>query len=140
MSAPRPNRHLPPAPTGWPLLPVPKDGSLDYPALDDSVRQMIRVILLTRPNEQLLHPEFGVGLEQFLHGPNTITTRRRIRDAIAAGLERFEPRIAVDRIEVEPPREQGCPRPSLRTLSQALGVGFSGSCAGSRDGGAGGVT
>lgn len=101
MSAARPNRHLPPAPTGWPLLPVPKDGSLEYPALDASVRQMIRVILLTRPNEQLLHPEFGVGLEQFLHGPNTLTTRRRIRDAIAAGLERFEPRITVDRIEVE---------------------------------------
>jgi uncharacterized protein len=101
VSATRPNRHLPPAPTGWPLLPVLVDGSLDYPALDASVRQMIRVILLTRPNEQLLHPEFGVGLEQFLHGPNTLTTRRRIRDAIAAGLERFEPRITVDRIEVE---------------------------------------
>jgi hypothetical protein len=106
VSATRPNRHLPAAPNGWPLLPVPKDGSLDYPALDDSVRQMIRVILLTRPNEQLLHPEFGVGLEQFLHGPNTITTRRRIRDAIAAGLERFEPRITVDRIEVEPDSER----------------------------------
>jgi uncharacterized protein len=106
VSATRPNRHLPAAPTGWPLLPVPKDGSLGYPALDDSVRQMIRVILLTRPGEQLLHPEFGVGLEQFLHGPNTITTRRRIRDAIAAGLERFEPRIAVDRIEVEPDPER----------------------------------
>ena len=72
---------------------MPRDGSLDYPALDDSVRQTIRVILLTRPGEQLLHPEFGVGLEQFLHDPNTITTRRRIRDAIVAGLERWEPRI-----------------------------------------------
>ena len=98
----RPNRNLPAAPLGWPLLAGPAGGSLDYPALDDSVRQMIRIILLTRPGEQLLHPEFGVGLEQFLHGPNTITTRRRIRDAIAAGLERFEPRITVDRIEVEP--------------------------------------
>lgn len=106
MTATRPNRHLPPAPAGWPLLPVPRDGSLNYPALDDSVRQMIKVILLTRPNEQLLHPEFGVGLEHFLHGPNTITTRRRIRDAIAAGLERFEPRITVDRIEVEPDPER----------------------------------
>jgi phage baseplate assembly protein W len=101
MNGARPNRRLPPPPSGWPLLPVPRNGSLDYPALDASVRQMIRVILLTRPGEQLLHPEFGVGLEQFLHGPNTITVRRRIHDAIAAGLERFEPRITVDRIEVE---------------------------------------
>ncbi|MEM7021592.1 MAG: GPW/gp25 family protein, partial [Pseudomonadota bacterium] len=69
MSAPRPNRRLPPPPTGWPLLPVPKDGSLVFPSLDDSVRQMIKLILLTRPGEQLLRPQFGAGLEQFLHAP-----------------------------------------------------------------------
>jgi uncharacterized protein len=101
MAGTRPNRHLPATPLGWPLLSAPQQGSLAYPALDESVRQMIKAILLTRPGEQLLHPEFGAGLEQFLHGPNTITTRRRIRDAIAAGLERWEPRITVDRVEVE---------------------------------------
>ena len=39
MSATRPNRHLPAPPTGWPLLGVPKDGSLDHPALDDRLEQ-----------------------------------------------------------------------------------------------------
>ena len=120
MTATRPNRHLPPAPLGWPLLPVPRDGSLDYPELDDSVRQMIRIILLTRPGELLLHPEFGVGLEHFLHEPEHVTTRRRIRRMRSrAGLERFEPRIALDRIEVEPDPERRRPAATRDRLSAA---------------------
>lgn len=88
-------------PVGWPLLPLPdENGELHYPDLDESVRQQIRVILTTRPGEQLMRPDYGAGLEGFVHEPNTLTTRRRIRDAVAGGLGRWEPRIAVDRVEV----------------------------------------
>jgi Bacteriophage baseplate protein W len=88
-------------PLGWPLLPVPDEaGELRYPSLDESIRQQIRVILLTRPGEQLMRPDFGAGLEDFVHEPNTITTRRRVRDAVSDALERWEPRIVVDRVEV----------------------------------------
>ena len=88
-------------PVGWPLLPVPDAaGGLDYPSLDDSVRQQIRVILLTRPGEQLMRPDFGAGLEDFLHEPDTLSTRRRIRDAVAAAVARWEPRVSLDRVEV----------------------------------------
>ena len=90
-----------PAPIGWPLLPVPDgSGELRYPSLDESVRQQIRVILTTRPGEQLMRPGFGAGLEDFVHEPNTITTRRRVRDAVSEALAEWEPRIAVDRVEV----------------------------------------
>ena len=92
---------LAPPPIGWPLLPVPDEGGgLGWPTLDDSVRQAIRVILTTRPGEQLMRPEFGAGLDDFVHEPNTLTTRRRIRDAVFANLRRWEPRIHVDRVEV----------------------------------------
>jgi phage baseplate assembly protein W len=86
---------------GWPLLGVPdRAGRLGYPTLDESVRQSIRIILQTRPGEQLMRPDFGAGLQDFLHEPNTLTTRQRIRDAIADALARWEPRIVVDRIDV----------------------------------------
>jgi len=99
--AARPNRSLPPAPAGWPLLPMPDDvAALAFSPLERSVKEQIRIILLTRPGELLLHPQFGVGLEDYLHAPNTIATRRRIHDAIRAGLERFEERIVLDRVEV----------------------------------------
>ena len=83
------------------LLPLPDAGGrLVYPTLDASVRQAIRVILQTRPGEQLMRPEFGAGLEEFVHEQNTLTTRRRIRDVVVESLERWEPRITVERVDV----------------------------------------
>jgi uncharacterized protein len=96
------NRNIPPPPIGWPLLPVPDaNGELSFPTLEASVRQQIRVILQTTPGEQLMRPEFGAGLEDFLHEPNTLETRRQVRDRISDSLSRWEPRILVDRVDVE---------------------------------------
>jgi phage baseplate assembly protein W len=89
-------------PVGWPLLPLPDaSGRLSFPPPDVSVRELIRVILSTRPGEQLMRPRFGAGLERFVHEPNTLATRRRIRDAVADGLARWEPRVTVDRVDVQ---------------------------------------
>jgi phage baseplate assembly protein W len=90
-----------PPPIGWPLLPLPDEGGeLRYPTLEESVRQQIRVILTTRPGEQLMRPDYGAGLDDYVHEPNTLATRRRIRDAVAGSLRRWEPRIHLDRVEV----------------------------------------
>ena len=88
-------------PLGWPLLPLPDEfGRLDYPGLEDSVRQSIKVILSTRPGEQLMRPGFGAGLDLLLHEPNTLSTRRQIRDRVEESLTRWEPRIILDGVEV----------------------------------------
>lgn len=88
-------------PIGWPLLPLPDaEGRLQWPSLEESVRQMIQVILLTRPGEQLMHPEFGAGLSDYLHESNTLVNRRRIRDQVADTLEQWEPRLELDAVEV----------------------------------------
>lgn len=86
---------------GWPLLPLPDEhGRLPYPGLETSVRESIRVILSTRPGEQLMRPDFGAGLDRLLHEPNTLATRRAIRDLVHASLTRWERRILLDRVEV----------------------------------------
>ena len=86
---------------GWPLFAVPDDaGTLGWPALEVSVRDALRVILATRPGEQLMRPEFGGGLDALLHEPNTLETRRRVRDLVQESVERWEKRIALDRVEV----------------------------------------
>jgi phage baseplate assembly protein W len=86
---------------GWPLLPLPDEhGRLRYPDLETSVRESIRVILSTRPGEQLMRPDFGAGLDRLLHEPNTLATRRSIRDSVQASLARWERRILLDRVEV----------------------------------------
>jgi phage baseplate assembly protein W len=94
-------KRVPPKLIGWPLLPVPdSEGRLNFPSLEESVRQSIRVILQTRPGEQLMRPRFGAGLADFVNEQNTLTTRRRITDLIKQSLERWERRIILNRVEV----------------------------------------
>lgn len=86
---------------GWPLLPLPDEhGVLAWPDLAKSVRDAIRIILSTRPSEQLMRPEFGGGLDRLLHEPNTVATRRQIRDLVQESLARWEKRILLDGVEV----------------------------------------
>jgi phage baseplate assembly protein W len=86
----------------WPLWPAPDPhGRMAFPSYEDSVRQMIRVILLTRPGEQLMRPTFGAGIARFAHQPNTIEVRRRLHDVITEALGVWEPRIVVEEVTVE---------------------------------------
>lgn len=90
-------------PLGWPLLPVPDaNGQLHYPGLAQSVREQIQVLLSTRPGEQLMNPGFGAGLENLLTEPNTVATRSRIKELVGEALKRWEDRIVVDAIGVDP--------------------------------------
>ena len=86
---------------GWPLFALPDEhGQLAFPDLERSVRDAIRVILSTRPGEQLMRPDFGGGLDRLLHAPNTVATRRQIRDLVQDALTRWERRILLDAVEV----------------------------------------
>ena len=90
-------------PIGWPLFPFPDaNGELTYPgALAESVRQQLQIILSTRLGEQLMRPSFGAGLTEFLGEPDNITTRRRVYDRVTESIGRWEPRVQVDRVEVD---------------------------------------
>jgi uncharacterized protein len=88
-------------PISWPFLPHPQGGQLSYPSLEQSVRDSIRIILSTRPGEQLMQPLFGAGLQNFLAEGNTVTIRRQIQTAILESLQNYESRIAVDAVEVD---------------------------------------
>ena len=82
-------------------MPDPQNGQLSYTTLEQSVRDSIRIILTTRPGEQLMQPLFGAGLQNFLDEGNTVALRRQIQTAITNSLQTYETRIAVDAVEVE---------------------------------------
>jgi phage baseplate assembly protein W len=89
-------------PISWPFLPKPQaNGQLSFNTLEQSVRDSIRIILTTRPGEQLMQPLFGAGLQNFLNEGNTVAMRRQIQAAIVNSLQTYEARIAVDNVEVE---------------------------------------
>jgi uncharacterized protein len=88
-------------PVGFPLFFTPNErGELAFPSLEASVRQSIEVILRTRPGEQLMHADFGAGLERMIGQPNTLTTRRRIQELVQRTLSEWEPRLELLRVDV----------------------------------------
>ena len=81
---------------------VGNDGRVAWSEGEVNVREAIRVILMTEQRERLRLPEFGGGLGLFLFEPNTVTTRQLIKDRIGKALARWEPRITVQSIDVDP--------------------------------------
>ncbi len=78
------------------------DGRIVWSEGEENIRESIRVILMTELNERLYLPQFGGGLNRFLFEPNNATTRQLIRDRITKALARWEPRITVESVSVEP--------------------------------------
>ncbi|HSN77463.1 MAG TPA: GPW/gp25 family protein [Anaerolineae bacterium] len=77
-------------------------GRLAWSTGEDNVRQSIRILLLTEPGERLMREEFGCGLRRFLFEPNTPATRQLIQERITRAIARWEPRAAVEAVQVEP--------------------------------------
>lgn len=57
-------------------------------------------LLLTNPGERVMLPEYGTGLRQLVFEPNDSAVRARARELIIQAIETWEPRIAIDQIEI----------------------------------------
>ncbi len=91
-----------PSVISWPLFGISNEGTLDYAKDDQSVREVMRNILLTNPGERLMRPEFGAGLLEFIHQPNNETTRNLIANVVSKALSQWETRVVVDQVQVTP--------------------------------------
>src|SRR4051794_29140170 len=80
---------------------VGADGRLAWSVGEENIRESIRVILLTNLCERLRLPDFSGGLPQYLFEPNTVSTRHQIGERIKRALAAWEPRIAVEAVNVE---------------------------------------
>jgi phage baseplate assembly protein W len=77
------------------------DGRMAWSAGEESIRDCIRLALETEPSERVMLPAFGGGLGRFLFEPNTVQVRGQLRERIERTLSEWEPRIAVESVEVE---------------------------------------
>jgi phage baseplate assembly protein W len=68
----------------------------------ENVRESLRVILTTEPGERPARPLFGAGLGRFLGEPNTPSTWRLIRDRVEQAVGDWEPRVALESVDVGP--------------------------------------
>ncbi|MFM8359618.1 MAG: GPW/gp25 family protein [Verrucomicrobiota bacterium] len=97
---------------------IGEDGRLAWSSGEQNIRENIRVILLTNRLERLRLPEFGGSLQQFLFEPNSVATRSLIQDRITRALARWEPRITVESVKVEPDPED--PEAAVATITYKL--------------------
>ena len=80
---------------------VGADGRFVWSSDEDNIREAIALILKTEPGERVGVPDFGAGLARFLFEPNNVATRASVRDAMMRALVRWEPRIALESVEVD---------------------------------------
>jgi phage baseplate assembly protein W len=81
---------------------VGADGRIAWSQGEDNIRESMYVILMTEATERLRLPEFGGSLRRFLFEPNTVAIRQSIKDRILRSLARWESRITVESVSVEP--------------------------------------
>lgn len=94
------------------------DGRMVWSEGEQTIREAIRVILLTEQRERINLPDFGGGLDQYLFEPNTPMTRHLIQDRIARALGSWEPRIRIESVEVVP--DPGDPQAAIATIAYQL--------------------
>lgn len=70
------------------------------------IKNSITNALLTSPGEKILNPEFGIDLRRFIFEPVDIFTTQEIRADIEENLPNFEPRIELEKVDVEALEDQ----------------------------------
>lgn len=70
--------------------------SYDVEAIMNSLNNIFKTI----PGERFLVPEFGINLKPYIFRPITESIANRIGNDIVRGIERWEPRVIVDRVSV----------------------------------------
>jgi len=74
----------------------------------DKIEQAIYLILATTPGERPMRAEFGCGLVDFMFAPLEPATFGRIAGEVENAIRRWEPRIDLHGVDVEPdPAQDG---------------------------------
>lgn len=79
---------------------VTAGGRIAWSEGEANIREAIAVILKTAKRERVRLPDFGAGLGRFLFEPNNAGTHSRIAREIEVALRQWEPRIALEAVDV----------------------------------------
>ena len=66
----------------------------------EQIKSDLLILLLTNPGERVMLPEYGTGLRDLLFDPNDNVLQQRARELIVNAINTWEPRIAVDQVDV----------------------------------------
>jgi phage baseplate assembly protein W len=88
---------------GW-AFPLRTDatGGIALVTREREIEESIRLVLGTATGERPMRPEFGCAIHDEVFSPANAATFGRIAADVRASLRRWEPRIAVQEVEVSP--------------------------------------
>jgi phage baseplate assembly protein W len=72
----------------------------------EAIKNSIKNIFTTKKGQKILNPDFGYSLEQYLFTPLTQANAKAIGNDILTGITKYEPRINVSNIIVNPVYDQ----------------------------------
>ena len=85
---------------GWSFpVGVAPGGGIALAEGDEDIRQAIRVLLGTALGERAMRPDFGSPVHEMVFDPTDATLAARARFYVRNCLERWEPRIEVERVD-----------------------------------------
>lgn len=79
-----------------------REGNFQTADYEESVRQSVFLILSTAKGERVMRPDFGCGIYDLVFELKTATTEARMIQEVQDALLRFEPRIDVLGVRVNP--------------------------------------
>lgn len=72
---------------------------------EQDIAEAIWIILSTAPGERLMHLDFGCGIYNYVFAPNNTRTAGLVRFHVEEALKRWEPRINLLEVMVEPDQD-----------------------------------
>lgn len=72
---------------------------------EDDIKSSLEILLSTRLGERVMVPNYGCNLDELLFKPLNITLKTFVVDLISTAILYHEPRISVNRIEIDSANE-----------------------------------
>jgi phage baseplate assembly protein W len=83
-------------------LQIGPQGGIALASGERDIEQAIRIILETAPGERMMRPEFGCRVHELVFAPRNAATEGLLIHYVGEALERWEPRIEVQEIDIVP--------------------------------------
>jgi len=68
---------------------------------EQDIDASLRILLGTTAGERLLHPKYGLNMQQYLFEPLNTSMQTLLKDAVKTNLLVYEPRIAVESLALD---------------------------------------
>lgn len=89
--------------SGWSFPPEfnKRSRSVRMVSGEEDIKESLRILMETKPNERVMQPDFGCGLKSLVFESINPSSLTMIKDTIRRAVLFFEPRIDLEDIEID---------------------------------------